>query len=109
MNGAILETYAVTEILKSYWHNGLRPNVYFYRDRDQRELDMVIERNGEGRGSVLHPVEIKRTASPDSKDVRHFGVLKKMGQNTGLGCVICLADEPIPLKEDIIAMPLSYL
>jgi predicted AAA+ superfamily ATPase len=104
MNGAILETYAVTEIIKSYWYNGERPNVYFYRDRAGQELDMVIERNG-----ILHPVEIKRTANPDSKDIRHFDVLNKQGQKTGLGCVICLADEPIPLREDIVAMPLSYL
>jgi predicted AAA+ superfamily ATPase len=104
MNGAILETYAVTEILKSYWHNGQRPNVYFYRDRDGRELDIVIERNG-----VLHPIEIKRTTNPDNKDIRHFDVLKKLGRKTGLGCVICLVDEPIPLRKDIVALPLSYL
>jgi predicted AAA+ superfamily ATPase len=104
MNGSILETYAVTEIIKSYWHNGRRPIVYFYRDKDQQELDMVIEQNG-----VLYPVEIKRTASPDSKDIRHFNVLKKMGLKTGPGAVICLIDEPLPLRDDIVAMPISYL
>ena len=56
MSGAILETYLFTEILKSYWHNGVEPNFYYYRDTDQNEIDLVIE-----TGDTLYPVEFKKT------------------------------------------------
>ena len=43
MSGSIIETYMLTEILKSYWHNGKAAHFYFYRDRDQKEVDLLIE------------------------------------------------------------------
>ena len=55
MSGAILETYVFAEILKSYWHNGLAPNLYYYRDLDQKEVDLIIE-----EGDTLYPVEFKK-------------------------------------------------
>ena len=58
LNGAILETWAFAEILKSYWHNGLDPYIYFYRDADQKEIDFIIERN-----MTLYPIEVKKTSS----------------------------------------------
>jgi predicted AAA+ superfamily ATPase len=65
MNGAILETYAVSEVIKSYWHNGEQPRIYFYRDKEQREIDLIIEKNNK-----LYPVEIKKTATPTLKDIK---------------------------------------
>ena len=52
MSGAILETYLFAEILKSYWHNGKEPHFYYYRDKDQNEIDLVLE-----TGDTLYPVE----------------------------------------------------
>ncbi|MGB1257715.1 MAG: ATP-binding protein, partial [Thiolinea sp.] len=62
LNGAILENWMLMEILKSYWHNGLQPSAWFYRDKEQREIDLLLERDGK-----LHPVEFKKTASPNVK------------------------------------------
>ena len=104
MSGAMLETYVISEIIKSYWHNGERANIYFYRDKDKKEIDLIIERRG-----VLHPIEIKRTASPNLKDVKNFEILKRTGRKTGIGGLICLIDTPLPLKEDVMAIPVSYL
>jgi uncharacterized protein len=36
MSGAIFETYVVSEILKSYWHNGKQPQLYFYREKEKK-------------------------------------------------------------------------
>ncbi len=69
MDGRILETYAFVEILKSYWHNGKEPNIYFYRDKAQNEIDFVIE-----EGGVLYPVEVKKTAIPSKNDIKNFRV-----------------------------------
>jgi len=55
MSGSMLETWAVCEILKSYWHNGKEAPLYFYRDTEQREIDLLIE-----DGDVIYPIEIKK-------------------------------------------------
>lgn len=104
MNGAILETYVISEIVKSYRHNGLSLNAWFYRDRDKKEIDLLIERNGQ-----LYPVEIKRSASPKIDDVKHFKILSRMGLQQGKGAVICLYDQLLPLNHETMIVPVGYL
>jgi predicted AAA+ superfamily ATPase len=104
MNGAMLETYVTPEILKSYWHNGKQPIIYFYRDKNQKEIDLIIEQN-----NTLYPIEIKRTANPTKNDVENFNILKSFKRSIGTEAVICLIDTPIPLIEDVLAKPLTYL
>ncbi|MDR1553257.1 MAG: ATP-binding protein [Prevotellaceae bacterium] len=104
MSGAMLETYVISEIMKSYRHNGLTPNVWFYRDRDKKEIDLLIERNG-----LFYPVEIKRTASPKTSDVKHFSILARLGLATGKGAIVCLYDKLLPLNSQTIVVPVGYL
>lgn len=104
MSGALLETWLVAEILKSYWHNGLEANLYFYRDTDQREVDLIIE-----TGDVLHPVEFKKTASPSVSTSRQFAVLEKLGKTVGHGAVLCFVERDIPLSGSVTAVPVGYL
>ncbi|MDR2428501.1 MAG: ATP-binding protein [Candidatus Margulisbacteria bacterium] len=100
-SGMLLETYVFAEILKSYWHNGAVPNIYFYRDQDQKEIDFVLERDG-----TLYPLEVKKTAAPDSADAKHFQILKKFKKKIGLGAVICLYGKTITLpKQNAISVP----
>jgi len=100
MDGAILETWCFGEILKSYWHNGISPLIYFYRDTDQREIDFVIEKN-----MTLYPVEVKKTAMPGEADIKHFSALKKLGKKTGTGAVLCLAHSRIHINRDVVSIP----
>lgn len=100
MSGAILETYIFSEILKSYWHNGKEPMLYFYRDKEQREIDFVIEANG-----CLHPIEVKKTLMPNSSMVKHFAALEALKKPVGHGCVICCKPTPFPLSPHITAIP----
>jgi len=104
MSGAMLETWAVSEVLKSYWHHGLEPPVFHYRDTDQQEVDLIIE-----SADLLHPVEIKKTASPSHAAKKHFPVLQKLGQPIGPGAVLCLVDKDVPLSREVTAIPLGYL
>lgn len=99
MNGAMLETYVVMEIVKSFWHRGLEAPIYFYRDKEKNEIDVVIEADG-----FLHPVEIKKTANPSLKDIRHFKLLDNTKLKRGRGAVICLASERLPLTRDVAVM-----
>ena len=104
MSGALLETWLFAEILKSYWHNGLEANVFFYRDIDQREVDLVIE-----IGDTLYPVEFKKTASPSTGAARQFAVLEKLGKTVGPGAVLCFVERDIPLSSRVTAVPVGYL
>ena len=104
MSGAILETWLFAEILKSYWHNGLEGNLFFYRDTDQREVDLLIE-----AGDTLYPVEFKKTASPSQNVARQFTALDKLGKTVGHGAVICLVERDTPLSQQVTAIPAHYL
>ena len=104
MSGEMLETYVVSEILKSYLHNGKQPNIYYYRDKDKREIDVLLEQDG-----TFYPVEIKKKSNPDSKDVRAFKVLNTLKLKRGPGAVICLANTHLPITEDVTAIPVGYL
>lgn len=104
MSGALLETWLVAEILKSYWHNGLEAPLFFYRDTDQREVDLIIE-----TGDMLYPVEFKKTASPSVGASRQFAVLEKLGKTVGHGAVLCFVERDIPLSSAVTAVPVGYL
>ena len=103
-SGAILETFIISELLKSYWYNGLTPYFYFYRDKDKKEIDLLIEQNNQ-----LYPIEIKKTASPGRGAIKNFNVLKKLGKAIGPGAVLCLKEFDIPLSSEVSAVPVSYL
>jgi predicted AAA+ superfamily ATPase len=104
MSGAMLETWVVAEILKSYWHNGRRAPIYYYRDKDKKEIDILIVQDG-----IIHPLEIKKTASPQKDVVRHFALLNKLKMPSGPGGVICLSEKSLPLTESTYSIPLSAL
>ena len=98
--GAMLETYAFGEIIKSYWHNGDTPNIYFYRDADQKEVDFVIEKN-----MTLYPIEVKKTANPNQSDYKTFKNLSVFKKPIGTGAVICLYGKTVSIDKDIISVP----
>jgi predicted AAA+ superfamily ATPase len=103
-SGAILETYAVSEILKSYWHNGKTPDIYFYRDKDKREVDIILEENGK-----LYPLEVKQRSNPNTDDIKHFSVLSQYKKEVAPGGVLCLAPTHLPLGTQDYIIPLSYV
>lgn len=104
MAGAILETWIVTELLKGYWHNGLHAPFYYYRDKDQKEIDLLILKDG-----VLYPLEFKKTASPRKEMVQPFQVLNKLKLPVGPGGVICLVERSLPLTEHHYSIPVGIL
>ncbi len=101
MSGAFFETFVVTEIRKSHIHNGSRPPMYFLRDNNRLEIDLLIERDG-----LLHPIEIKKTASPTKAMTKNFEKYRAAGiDNLGYGAVVCLTDAIRPLSETAAAVP----
>ena len=70
MSGNMFETYVVSEIIKSYWHNGKQPDIYYYRDKEKREIDVLLHENG-----TLYPVELQNNSNPDKGDIPAFTVI----------------------------------
>lgn len=95
MSGAFFETWVVGEIVKSYYNAGKRPPLYYYRDKDQREIDLIVSEN-----NTLFPIEIKKSGSPGKDTIRHFRVLQNSGLEIGPGNVICLASDFLPIEKN---------
>jgi len=104
MNGAILENYVVSEIRKSYLNSGKAPFMYYYRDKDAREIDIILEQNGE-----LNPIEIKKSANPAPEILRSFSVLEKTGLKRGKGAVICMKMELSAFNQENFIVPVWLL
>ena len=101
MSGALLENYTVSEIVKGYQNAGREPFLYFYRDRDAKEIDVILE--GDGK---LCPLEIKKTAMPDKRLTRVFGVIDKAPLQRGTGAVLCLADRFSAFDRENLIVPI---
>ena len=91
-SGAFFETFVVSEIMKSWYNAGKTPPVFYYRDKDRNEIDLILEADGK-----LHPVEIKKSANPGKNAIAAFRVLANVGKSVGPGGVVCCATEYLPL------------
>lgn len=100
MSGAFFETFVISEILKSYWNNGEQPLMYWYRDTLQKEVDLLIERDGK-----LYPIEIKLTSNPKPSMIKNF----KYIPNAGDGTLICPVEKDMYLTNDVNVIPVSYI
>jgi len=104
-NGSFFESFVVSEILKSYANAGKEADLYFLRDGNKKEIDLLIHEN-----NILYPIEIKINPEPDEKDISSFKILDNInGVNVGEGGIICLADNFLPLNEKNYIIPLTML
>lgn len=101
MNGAILENYVVAEILKTYLNCGKEPYLYYYRDKDAREIDLVLEHDG-----VLNPIEIKKTANPGIELIKVFDMLDRSSTPRSKGAVICMKPGLSAIDRDHYIVPI---
>ena len=97
MSGAFFESWVFSEIYKSYLNAGKEPPIYYYRDKDQHEIDLLLMQDG-----MLYPIEIKKAGSPGKDAVKHFKVLGPVAENNikvCCGSVICMANDLLPLDQ----------
>lgn len=104
MSGAMLETYCVSEIIKSYIHNGKEPPVYYYADKERREIDLLIEQAGH-----LYPIEIKKAVSVRNSGFKGFDYLQNLKMPIGHGCVLCFYEKLLPFNREIDIVPIGYI
>ena len=106
MSGQILETFVVSEIIKSFKNKGyLNVPITFYRDRDMNEIDLIIEHSG-----LLYPIEIKKSATPKVTMGKHLGILDKAeGYQSGQKIILCLVEKKMYLDQQLLAYPITEL
>ena len=75
MAGAVFETYIISEIIKSYANAGMDTGnrLCYYKDNNNKEINLIILENGKA-----YPVEIKKSANPSKRSIKHFGVLEDL-------------------------------
>lgn len=108
MAGAFFETYVVSEIVKSFANNGEDAPIYFYRDKDKIEIDLLIEQN-----NTIYPVEIKKTATPKSDDAKNFFITSRIkNAQVAQSIIICTTNKVSSVKRGhttAFVLPVEFL
>lgn len=108
MNGAAsghyFENYVVVELLKNFAYASSKAYLTYYRDSNAKEIDIFVEENGE-----IHPLEIKKSANPDRREIKKYDVLDKVKAQRGSGGIICMCEEVIPIDDRDCFIPCNLL
>lgn len=108
MNGAAsghyFENYVVGELLRGYQYSAKKVNMTFYRDTNQKEIDVVIEKEGK-----LSPIEIKKSSYPEAKSIRSFSLLKKSSLDVASGGIVCMTDKTFPIDDNNLYIPCNII
>jgi len=101
MSGAILENYVVSEIVKSYHNSAKDAFIYYYRDKDTKEIDVILEADG-----MISPIEIKKTANPGTELINVFKVLDKGAVKRGKGAILCMKQDITAIDKNNLVIPI---
>jgi predicted AAA+ superfamily ATPase len=106
LQGRIIETWVITEILKicSAWNT--MPGFYHYRSAGGAEVDLILELNG-----CLFPIEVKSKGHPSKKDAGGIKSFREAfpEEAVGEGLLICAAPQPYRISKDVMALPWHQL
>jgi uncharacterized protein len=103
-SGHFYENYVVMELVKNYAYAKSKVNITYYRDSNAKEIDVFVEEN-----DVIHPLEIKKSAAPDRREIKKYSVLDKASLNRGNGGIICMCEEPIPIDAENCFIPSNLI
>lgn len=106
VNGNYFETFVVSEIIKSYYNNGIiDPPLYYYRDRNGVEIDLIIEQDG-----IIYPIEIKKYSNYNINDINKFKILKDTKDyKIGPWSLICMIDHLVNIDDKKFIIPINYI
>lgn len=101
---ALLENFAMSQLIKNYWNAGQNPPIHYYRDRDFREIDVILEHERK-----LCPIDIRRTDVPDKRLLKNFQILDDPAINAGTGAILCTASQLSSLDSRSLIVPIGML
>lgn len=103
-SGHFYENYVVIELVKNYAYARSKSNLTYYRDSNAKEIDVFVEEN-----NTVHPLEIKKSANPDKREVKKYSVLDKAELDRGSGGIVCMCEEPIPIDDKNCFIPSNLI
>lgn len=102
-SGEFFETWVITEIYKSYANKGIVPPLYYLRNFNGKEIELIIWQNG-----TAYPIAIKKSAYPN-KAVKTFAILEPVSADAkiqiGAGGIVCLIDDLLPASDNLYYIP----
>ena len=101
-SGHYLETFIISEIVKSYNAIGKELNISYYRDKEKNEIDLVFFKNDK-----YYPFEIKKTKDPNPNMIKNFNKLTESGKSVEPGGIICFFDHLMHLDDKNYIIPIS--
>lgn len=104
LKGRFFETLIFNEIRKSYLNNGDSQSLYYYRDSDQNEIDMVILRD-----ATLSCIEIKTGQSFNASSTKSFKKLSNTQYIKGKNALICTATQLSMISDGTLIVPFNSI
>lgn len=104
VSGHYFENYVVMELVKHYAYAKSKANLNYYRDSNAKEIDVFVEEN-----NLIHPLEIKKSANPDRREVKKYALVDKTSLERGCGGIICMCQEVIPIDDKNCFIPCSLI
>lgn len=108
MNGAAsgyyFENFVIGELFKNYAYSHDRANLTYYRDANAKEIDVFVE-----RGNKIHPLEVKKSANPDRREIKKFDVIGKTSAEQGCGGIVCMCEEVLPIDSKNCFIPCNLI
>ena len=104
--GPLLETFVLGELFRQMTFAGQQVRLYHYRDRDQYEVDAVLE---SASGEIV-ACEVKAAETVRSDDFRGIQRLaRQLGDQLVAGIVLYAGQTPLAFGERLRAWPISAL
>ena len=104
--GALLESFVFSEVLKLMTASDLRLTPHHFRDRDAREVDIVLERDD----GMVAAIEVKASATVKASDFSGLRALADAcGDRFAFGAVLYDSSDVVPFGDKLTAAPLSCL
>lgn len=103
-SGYYYENYVVMELVRTYAYSRTKANLSYYRDSNAKEIDVFIEEN-----DTIHPIEIKRSANPDRREIKKYSVIDKTSLKRGNGGIICMCEDVIPIDNENSFIPSNII
>lgn len=104
LKGRFFETFIFNEIKKSFLNDGIMQELYYYRDAQQNEVDMILVSDG-----TISCIEIKSGQNFNVSNTKNFKILEESKFIKGKNAIICSTDKPYILNDGTIVLPISSI
>lgn len=102
--GAIFESWVISELYKNYYHTGKQPAMYFFRDSNNNEVDLILD-----YGSKLIPIEIKSGQTINNEFFKGLQYWQNITKQDDLSSILVYGGDDPSTFKGINVMPWNLL